>query len=134
MNYTAEGGINIDGSGTVNEATYVYTVDVDTIEICGKSIYSNSIFIYTRYGPGNIVFNKKKALKGIVEKICIKKVFIRDIPRSYSYNGVGVYPMYKDTLNGIWFEEDIVDQATALALIDFYLESQGIELSNIECN
>ncbi len=42
--------------------------------------------------------------------------------------------MYKDTLNGIWFEEDIVDQATALALIDFYLESQGIELSNIECN
>lgn len=134
MNYTAEGGLTIGGVISDSEVTYHYNAVGSNIEICGKSLYGNSIFIYTRYGPGNIVFSKKKALRGKVEKICIKTVIIGDIPRSCSSTGAGIYPIYKDTLNGIWLEEDVVDQATALTLIDFYIESQGIELLDIECN
>ena len=133
MNYTASGGIGIGGGGTYSVTSYFYNA-IGNIQICGHGKIGRSVFVYTTYGPGDIVFNKRKALNGKLEKVCIKNVNIGTIPKACSSSGTGSYPIYKDTLNGIWLEEDIVNQDTALFLINFYLETQERNLTNIACN
>jgi hypothetical protein len=50
------------------------------------------------FGPRDTVFVKTKAEQGILEKIVIKKYILQ-------YNYGQLQPIYKDTLNRLWFEE-----------------------------
>lgn len=68
----------------------------------------------TLYGIGDVLYNIDKARRGVLEKVVIKQI-IRVKP-SLTMGQFKV--MYKDTLNGLWNEYDLVtpDQAQALAL------------------
>lgn len=104
-----------------------------TITICGKAISSYEFVIITTYNARDIVYVKEKAKRGIIEKICIKTVYFSD-PGHYPYYGVNSYPIYKDTFNALWLERDLVDEATALSLIETYIQRIGAELLAIECS
>jgi len=104
------------------------------LRVCGRAIISFTVFIFTAYGPGDVLFAKHKARKGIYEKVRIKKVTLVNTPKANASTGAGAYPMYTDTFNGVWFNNDLVDLNTANAMIDSFIAAQGASLFALECN
>jgi len=81
------------------------------IKLFGCSSYSLGILRYFKYRIGSILFSKQKAMRGIYEKIAIKKVLF---PTEY-------VNLYMDTFNGLWNEDEIVSYETAVSLVEHYV-------------
>ena len=70
-----------------------------------------------RYAEGSVVFRRDKARKGVLERVAVKSVLINDV------HGVhDAVPMYVDTYNAMYGEEDLVPYAEAMALATTYYE------------
>ena len=91
-----------------------------TSTACATS--SRIITVTYKFAERQIVYYINKAAKGILEKICIKKVKI--IERNDHYY-VG---LYIDTLNGAWAEGELCLEAEARSLAIAFLERQQAEL------
>ena len=91
------------------------------ISIIGCSNYELDYYRYYKYSIGSIVFNKHKALKGIYEKVVIKKV---KFPTGY-------VNLYIDTFNAHWNEDELVSYNTATALIKNYIDTRNANIENL---
>lgn len=83
------------------------------IGICGTSDYQVSVYINYKYGIGSQVYVKKKAMRGIMQPVIVKKVNVK-------YTG----DIYFDLDNAVWMESELIwfDEAQDMAIQ--YLESQ----------
>lgn len=105
---------------------YTYT-STGTIRFGGCASYSlYHVFTYA-FAVGSIVYNERKARRGIFEKIFIKKV--RPVSKYviFSKNNVPetrFKALYIDSLNAYWNEDELVSYDMASALVDdYYLRS-----------
>lgn len=63
----------------------------------------------TYFGPGDVAYDVRKARRGVLEPVAIKKHKMLWLGRSQSV-------LYIDTMNGLWNETDLVDFRTASAM------------------
>jgi hypothetical protein len=63
------------------------------------------------------VWSKDKAMHGILEKITIKNLYFTTVTT-----------LYKDTYNTLWNENELLDQADAVALAIAYWETLEAKL------
>jgi len=96
MQYTGSGGINIFGCARIKQSNY-YTY---------------------KYGENSIVFLRYKAVRGVLEKIAIKKVILKQGYRT----GGQVIPLYQDTFNAYYNEEELCTHQEAVDLATIYFE------------
>lgn len=75
---------------------------------------------YYEWGEGSVVFSVQQAKKGIMEPVAIKSVRLISNCRTYGK----IVPIYKDTNNWLWNEDDLCVEATAKALALAYLRQQ----------
>ena len=97
IQYTATGGISLFGCARVKKSFY-YTY---------------------KYGENSIVFLRYKAIRGVLEKIAIKKVILQS---GYQTGGL-IVPLYQDTLNGYFNEEELCTHQEAVDLAKAYYEN-----------
>lgn len=131
-NHTGSGGILAAGSSSIYGVYSRSTSGGVKISGCWPIVVSH---IYTtQYGVSDIVYNVRKARKGVLEKIVIKEI----VPVKMSLTGGQFLAMYRDTLNGLWNERDLVSSATAVALAEDYyvdlLEKITIFEAKAPCN
>jgi len=99
--YTATGGINLFGCAIVKHSAY-YTY---------------------KYGENSIVFLRYKAIRGVLEKIAIKKVILQSSVKT----GGLIIPLYQDTLNSYYNEEEICTHQEAVNLAkDYYTNLKAL--------
>lgn len=73
---------------------------------------------YTKYSERDIVYDCKKASKGILERVAIKRVEFF----SGAETGGKVNYLYIDTYNSYWREDMLCEQFSAIALArDFHI-------------
>jgi hypothetical protein len=83
---------------------------------------------YTAFGVGDILYNIHKARRGVLEKVVIKQI----IPaKTILTNGLFVV-LYKDTLNGLWNEYDLVTLADAKLIAETYYQNLLDDLAELE--
>jgi hypothetical protein len=119
------GGVNSGGSATITTGSM--PVSSGTIRIGGCSGYRLDYYLYYAFAIGSILYSKKKAMNGKYERICIKDVrFSRAEINAMRLVAKGWYsvPLYIDTLNGYWNEEELVNYDDATNLIWDYHEQQ----------
>lgn len=93
----------------------------DGVKVSGSAAYRLTYFLYYDFAIGSIVYSKKKALKGIYERVCIKDVRFPDSTLQgmrETAQPEKTYPVYVDTLNGIWNEDELVGYGDATFLIE----------------
>lgn len=101
----------------------------------GCSLYIFKKFVYVKFKVGSIVYSKPKALKGIIEKIVIKKIRLfpfRDNDLIKVCKICNFPPLYIDTLNAYHNEEDLVGPEEASELADSYLLTKRANLENLQ--
>lgn len=98
--YTATGGFNLEGA----------------------SAFCYSQQINLKFGIGDIAFIKARAQKGKLEKICIKRVFVK------TYQDV---PLYKDTFNAVYFEPELVSHEEAISLALIFYNRELAEINSL---
>jgi hypothetical protein len=91
--------------------TYTYQGN-GTITTHGHARTSKKIYISYKWGENSILFVKSKALKGCLEKVCIKSAIINS--NAKTFNQVAI--IYKDTLNSLWNESDLIEEEEAKSL------------------
>lgn len=89
-------------------ANYTYEGD-GIVTTHGYAIVKKKSYINYKWGENSILFVKSKAIKGCLEKVCIKKVIINYGPNTYNK----VIPLYQDTLNSLWNENDLIEELDA---------------------
>lgn len=89
-----------------------------TYEASGKFCMSSWVsyrvkkFYRTKYAERDIVFVRKSAIRGVLERVAIKRV---EFVTGNSTGGQMFY-LYVDTDNAYWREDMLVEQADAVAL------------------
>lgn len=76
----------------------------------------------TKFGVGARVYIRKKALKGKLESVVIKKIN-RVMPASPTCAGILKEVNYLDTFNRVWMEEELIWQADAVDLATLYWQA-----------
>lgn len=100
-NYTASGAIRIGNCA-----------------ICAWQVN----FCYA-FAIGSIAYIKKKALHGVYERVCIKDLRF-DIPTETLQKMThcdSFQPLYIDTCNAFWSEDELVSYNDAKVLVDAYV-------------
>jgi hypothetical protein len=98
--------------------TYVATGGLNAV---GCSVTNKTIFIRTEFKEGDIAYESRLARKGKLEKMVIKKINVVN-----NLSTGGLYSInYQDTLNGIYLEKELVDEAAALVLAEDYYQYQA---------
>lgn len=77
----------------------------------------------TEFGVRDLVYVKAKAIKGKLEKICVKKIN-RVGPSSPTCVGAYYAINYVDTTNRVWMEDELIWLDEALPLATAYWERQ----------
>lgn len=88
-------------------------VSTGGLKLRGYSLTCFSVVKHLKYSIGDFVFIQDKAMKGIIERVCIKKYFVT----LYEYE---IFK-YQDTFNRVWFENELIphEEAVDLAIL-FY--------------
>lgn len=97
------------------------------IRLAGYSLYTFYKLFYVKFKVGSIVYSRPKALRGIYEKIVIKKIRIfpeREYPLKKVCHLCNFPPMYIDTLNAYHNEEDLVGPDDVVSLIENFILQQ----------
>ncbi len=94
----------------------------------GCAYYDRTHIYTTKFGVGDILYNIYKARRGKLEKVVIKQI----LPIKTIYTGGQFKVMYKDTLNGLWNEWDLVILADAKALSLAYYEALLEDLAELQ--
>lgn len=101
-------------------ATYSETFNGGAVG-SGCSIIEQQFNFESTFNIGDIAYIEGSARKGKLEKICIKKILM-DI------NTVSVSPKYIDTLNGLYFSNELINYSEAVALARAYHREKIIKL------
>lgn len=134
-NITAAGGVTVNGFA----APISYrTLGTGSIGVGGCANVSITYNVSHTYEVGDTVYNRLKAIKGILRKHTIKKIRTDNSPPMPAPYPPGsemcrfcTYPpMYIDTYNAYHNEEDLVTQAEAEALIENYNLVQAAALES----
>lgn len=87
------------------------------IEVSGCASVQKYTFILYRWDERSVVFLKPKAVRGVLERIAIKKVLL-------NYNMGNFIPIYKDTLNSLYNESELISEFEARALAQDYIDRE----------
>jgi len=98
--------------------TYNYEGD-GLITTHGYATTKKKNYIKYKWGENSILFVKNKALKGCLEKVCIKRAIINSGAQNYNQ----VVSLYQDTLNSLWNENDLIEEAEAKSLALAYWQT-----------
>jgi len=135
FNETASGGVTV--SGFTPPATYK-TLGFGSIGVGGCADVSVTYEVSHVYEIGDTVYNRLKALKGVLRKHTIKKIRTDNTPPMPAPYPPGAEmcrfcsypPLYIDTYNAYHNEEDLVTLSEAQALIENYELVQAAILEN----
>lgn len=95
----------------------------------GCAITHRMVYINYRWGENSVVYAKHKALKGILEKVAIKRVILNQGPKTFNQ----VVPIYQDTLNSLWNENDLIIESDARELALSYWERREQQIAAAQC-
>lgn len=98
---------------------YVY-VATGGISVYGCSACKSKSVYQTKYVVGQLVYSVPQARLGVLERLAIKEVKVfptLTAPLSAGGWMQGNTPLYTDTFNSLYNEDDLCDLATAQALI-----------------
>lgn len=93
-----------------------------SINIAGCSRIEKKIFVLYKWGERSIVCFKPKAIKGIIEKIAVKRVVLNYIKGQFR-------PIYIDTLNSLYNEEELIGEYEANSLAQTYIDNERLKIS-----
>ncbi len=88
-----------------------------------------TVCVFCKYSPGTMTYLKKKAIKGKLEKVFVKRVHYKTIPRDCSYIGAGDLCIYFDSYNDVYNEEELIDVFEAIQLARSFHENRLAEIS-----
>jgi len=88
-----------------------------TISVFGCARVEKEIYVLYRWGERSVVYVKPKAIKGILEKIAVKKVIMNLKFGQYK-------PIYMDTMNSLYNEDELISETEARTLAQDYLDLQ----------
>ena len=103
IQYTATGGVSIFGCATIKHYDYYNYL----------------------YGENSIVFLRHKAVRGVLEKIAIKKVILKQGAKGWNNYGTygKIHPLYQDNLNTYYNEEELCTHQEAVELAKIFYEN-----------
>lgn len=84
------------------------------------AISAKKVLVIYKFAEGSVVFSCAKAAKGTLEKLVIKEVRLLNNNKTYLH----WVPLYIDTLNGIWNENELCSELDARNLAVNYLQQQ----------
>lgn len=99
-----------------------------SLKLCSTTTFGKSKSVIVKFKPRDTVWSKAKAMTGLLERVTIKDLSF-----------TSVTTLYKDTYNRVWNENELVDEATAVALAIAYWEEVEAKLEayqeslNIRC-
>lgn len=96
--------------------TYYY-FGSGSIETLGCAKVQKNIYVLYKWGERSVVYVKPKAVRGILEKIAVKKVFLNYKLGQYT-------PIYQDTLNSLYNEEELISELEARTLAQDYIDRE----------
>lgn len=88
-----------------------------------------TVYIAYKWGENSILYVRHKAAKGILERVAIKRVILNSSPKTYNQ----IVPIYQDTLNSLWNEDDLLIEAHARDLVLAYWELREAEIAAAQC-
>lgn len=132
---------------------YTFAASNSEIKLGGCGFYTHYNLFYIKFKVGSTVYSKPKALKGIIEKIVIKKVRLfqktnqEQLPnntvefitinhkQSTSCQICNYPPLYIDTLNGYHNQEDLCGPEEVTMIVDNYLSTKRemLEQLTLKC-
>jgi len=102
-----------------------------TIKVSGCSKMERRIYVFYKWGERSVVYIKPKAIKGILEKIAVKKVILNNKNNEY-------IPIYQDSLNSLYNEYELISELEARNYVQDYINKQkdilGKSIANCVAN
>jgi hypothetical protein len=95
-----------------------------TIGGCSLPVQVDRYYTFT-FGIGSMPYVIAKARKGVLERVCIKKVNL------VNFDGISPIYNYVDTTNRVWMEDELTWQSVAIELATYYLE---LEIAHYRCD
>jgi len=92
-------------------------------ETLGCAVVSMLVYYNNAYSEGSIAYLKHKAMKGILERIAVKRLIIR---QDKATGGMILF-LYQDTLNSLYNETDLIPYQQAVDLAEAYKESLRLD-------
>lgn len=108
--------------------TFSY-VGSGTVYTKGCAVTKKITYIQYKYGENSIVYVKYKAEKGIIERIAIKRVLLNSGPKTFNK----IIPIYEDTLNSLYNEDDLILEEDAKALALAYWTKRQESINALAC-
>lgn len=93
------------------------------IQTFGCARIEKDIYVLYKWGERSVVFLKPKALKGVLEKVAVKKVYLNFKLGRYT-------PIYQDTLNSLYNEEELISEVEARSLAQEYIDREEERISD----
>lgn len=122
--YIPYGNIFVRGQAGSISDHYSY-VPEGGLESFGCSLAQKEISVLYKWGERSIVYLKYKAVRGCVEKVAIKKVVMNN-----KYGGY--IPVYWDTLNSIYNENELITETEARQLVQKYIDRKRSDIAKAE--
>lgn len=91
---------------------------------CGVGV--RGVLVAYKYREGSTVFSCQKAANGVLEAVAIKSV--RLVLNQQTFGRI--VPLYQDTFNRLWNENELCDEATAIVTATSYLQAQQDALTD----
>lgn len=95
----------------------------------GCALASRYVYIPYKWGENSVLYIKHKAVKGILERVAIKRVILNSGPKT----GNQIVPIYQDTLNSLWNEDELIIEADARSLSLTYWEARELQIAEAQC-
>lgn len=101
---------------------YVFTAS-GSVRVGGCAGYAEAHYYRYAYAVGSIVYFRQKAAKGVFERVVVKEV---RFPKNYDPTRTrlgrhgNLSPLYVDTFNGLFNEEDLISYDDAAELVAAY--------------
>ena len=109
--------------------TTLYYVGGGEVKTGGCALTSRVVYISYKWGENSILYVRHKAVKGILERVAIKRVILNSGPKT----GNQIVPIYQDTLNSLWNEDDLLIEAHARDLALAYWELREAQIVASQC-
>ena len=95
----------------------------------GCALTYRAVYIPYKWGENSILYIKHKAAKGTLERVAIKRVILNKGPKT----GNQIVPIYQDTFNSLWNENDLLLEEDARNLALKYWELRELEIAKLQC-
>lgn len=90
---------------------------VGKLNISGCSRMERRISVLYKWGERSVVYIKPKAIRGILEKIAVKRVILNNKNNFYA-------PIYQDSLNSLYNESELISELEAINYVEDYIEKR----------